>query len=55
MIISHAHRYVFVEVPRTGSRAVATELREHYDGHEILRTHATYSDFLRQATDDERT
>ena len=55
MIISHRHRYVFVEMPRTGSRAVANELEELYDGHEILRKHATYSDFLRDATDDERT
>lgn len=55
MIISHTHRYVFIEMPRTGSRAVATELQEFYDGQEILRTHATYRDFLRQATEDERT
>jgi len=54
MIISHRHRYVFVEMPRTGSGAVADELEQYYDGHEILRKHATYSDFLRDATDDER-
>ena len=40
MIISHRHRYVFVEMPRTGSRAVADELEQYYDGHEILRKHA---------------
>jgi hypothetical protein len=34
MIISHQHRYVFVEMPRTGSRAVANELEAYYDGHE---------------------
>jgi hypothetical protein len=55
MIISHTHRYVFVEMPRTGSRAVADELQQYYDGHEILRKHATYTDFERQATDDEKT
>jgi hypothetical protein len=55
MIISHRHRYVFVEMPRTGSRAVANELIEFYDGHEILRHHATYTDFLRFASEDERT
>jgi hypothetical protein len=55
MIISHRHRYVYVEVPRTGSTAVSRELREHYDGQQILRKHATYRDFLRQATPDERT
>lgn len=55
MILSHAHRYVFIETPRTGSRAVATELVEQYDGIPILYTHATYRDFLRRATPDERT
>jgi hypothetical protein len=54
MIISHTHRYIFVEMPRTGSRAVSLELQQHYDGHEILRKHATYRDFLAQATDEER-
>lgn len=55
MVISHVHRYVYVEVPRTGSSAVARELRENYAGEQILRKHATYRDFLRQATDDEKT
>ena len=54
MIISHRHRYVFVEVPRTGSTAISAELREHYDGHAILRKHATYRDFLRVASEAER-
>jgi hypothetical protein len=53
MIISHRYRYVFVELPRTGSTAVSAELREHYDGERVLRKHATYRDFLRQASDDE--
>ena len=54
MIISHEHRYIYVEVPRTGSSAISRELREQYGGSLILRKHATYRDFLRQATDDER-
>jgi hypothetical protein len=53
MIVSDAHRYVFIEMPRTGSRAVATELLEHYDGREVLWKHATYRDFLRNATEDQ--
>jgi hypothetical protein len=53
MIVSDAHRYVFIEMPRTGSRAVATELLEHYDGREVLWKHATYRDFLRHASDDQ--
>lgn len=55
MIVSHQHRYVYVEVPRTGSTAISRELRDSYAGVPILRKHATYRDFLRQATDDERT
>jgi hypothetical protein len=54
MIISHEHRYVYIEVPRTGSTSVAKELREQYGGHLVLRKHATYRDFLRQASADER-
>jgi hypothetical protein len=54
MIISHAHRYVFVELPRTGSTAISYELREHYGGEKVLAKHATYRDFLRHATADER-
>ena len=54
MVISHLHRYVYVEVPRTGSSAISRELRENYDGEQILRKHATYRDFLREATEDEQ-
>lgn len=54
MIVSHKHRYVFVEVPHTGSMAISAELIENYDGESILRKHATYRDFLRQATPDQR-
>jgi hypothetical protein len=50
VIISHRHRYVFVELPRTGSTAVRHELRELYDGEAILRKHATYEEFRRQAS-----
>ena len=54
MIISHQHRYVFVELPRTGSTAIRLELRELYDGRPILHKHATYDEFLRQASPAER-
>lgn len=50
MIISHRYRYVFVELPRTGSTAIRHELRELYDGEAILRKHATYEEFRRQAS-----
>lgn len=55
MMISHEHRYVYIEVPRTGSSAVRRELQEMYGAEPILRKHATYRDFLRQASDEEKT
>jgi hypothetical protein len=54
MIISHKHRYLFVEVPRTGSSAISRELRELYGGERILTKHSTYDEFARRASDDER-
>jgi hypothetical protein len=42
MIISHAHRYIFLETPRTGSSAIHAELVQHYDGEPILHKHANY-------------
>ncbi len=51
MIISDKHKYVFVELPRTGSTAVSRELRELYDGRGMLHKHATYGEFLSAATD----
>jgi hypothetical protein len=55
MIISHRYRYLFVELPHTGSTAISAELREHYAGERILHKHARYSEFARVATADERT
>jgi len=54
LIISDRHRYLFVELPRTGSTAVRRELRALYDGRPILTKHATYGDFLRVATEDQK-
>lgn len=54
MIISHQHKYLFVELPRTASTAISKELRQLYHGEPILRKHATYNDFLKQASPDER-
>jgi hypothetical protein len=50
LIISHQHRYLFVELPRTGSTAIRHELRELYDGTPILHKHSTYDEFRRQAS-----
>ncbi|MDP8904620.1 MAG: hypothetical protein M3N29_04785 [Chloroflexota bacterium] len=53
-MISDRHRYVFIELPRTGTTAVAAELVDNYDGREILGKHSTYRDFLRIANDDQK-
>lgn len=47
MIIGRAHRYLFVEVPGTGSSAIAAELVQNYGGERILYKHATLGEFLR--------
>lgn len=54
MIISKEHRYVFVELPRTGSTAIRDELISQYGGRKILVKHSTYRDFLRVANEDEK-
>ena len=54
MIISDEHRYLFVELPRTGSMAISAELREFYGGQAILGKHSTYREFLRVATPDQK-
>jgi hypothetical protein len=54
MIISHKHKYLFVELPRTGTTAIHDELIKHYDGEEILNKHSTYRDFLKIATEEEK-
>jgi len=43
MIISHKHKYLFIEVPQTASTAISTELRKHYGGEPVLHKHANYS------------
>jgi hypothetical protein len=54
MIISQTYKYLFVELPRTGSTAISRELRQQYDGVQILRKHATYYDFLKIANPEEK-
>lgn len=54
MIISHKYKYLFVELPRTGSTAISAELTEFYDGQSVLHKHATYLEFLKTATPEEK-
>ena len=54
MIISHKYRYLFIETPHTGSTAIHNELVEHYGGESILTKHASYNQFLRVASPEEK-
>jgi len=54
MIISHKYKYLFVELPRTGSSAIADELCNKYDGKKIISKHAKYTDFFKNANTKEK-
>jgi hypothetical protein len=54
MIISHNHRYLFIQIPHTASTAIGRELCEMYDGVRILHKHAHYLEFERVASPEER-
>ncbi|MET1232507.1 MAG: hypothetical protein ABWY52_06620, partial [Candidatus Limnocylindrales bacterium] len=54
MIISDAHRYVFIEQPHTACTAIQAELCELYGGRKMLWKHATWADFLRVATPEQK-
>jgi hypothetical protein len=54
MVISHRHRYVFVQTMKTASSAIAAELCENYSGEMILHKHASYKEYLAQASGNEK-
>lgn len=54
MIISHKHRYLFIEIPLTASWAIRHELCEYCDGMPVLHKHASYPEFARSANAEER-
>ena len=54
MIMSDEHKYVFVELPWTGSTAISRELREHYGGRGVLHKHCNYREFLKYASAEQR-
>lgn len=54
MIISHKHKYLFVELPRTGSTTIGEELCQLYAGSRVLHRHATYEEFLGSASIEEK-
>ena len=55
LIISHEHRFVFVQVPQTASTFLGNLFIEKYGGEKILDKHSTYTEFLKVATEDEKT
>ena len=54
MIISHKYKYLFVQLPRSGSTSIGKELCEYYDGEQILYKHSPYHEFLRIANQQEK-
>jgi len=54
MVISRKFKYLFIEIPQTGCTAVSDELRRNYDGEDILYKHATYNEFLKIASKEEK-
>ena len=54
MILSDEHRYLFVELPHTGTTAISRELQEHYGGRPILIKHARYHQFRKIATREQK-
>lgn len=54
MVISHKHRYLFIEVPGTASWAIRNELLECYGGEPIVHKHAAFSEFARGAKPEQR-
>ncbi len=45
MVVSHEHKYLFIEVPSTGSTAISAELVSNYNGEKIIRKHANFTEF----------
>ena len=54
MAISHKDRYIYMVLPRTARRAISHELVDNYAGERILKPYALYRDFLRLATEEEK-
>lgn len=54
MVISDKYKYLFVELPLSGSTAVSNELCDLYEGKKILRKHSRYTEFLKIATDEQK-
>src|SRR3712207_2642773 len=54
MIVSHVYKYVFVELPFTGTSSISRALRRQGHGVRVLHKHATYNEFYRIASPEEK-
>lgn len=54
MVISHVHKYVFVELPFTGTVSISRALVGQSNGIRILYKHATYNEFRKIASPEEK-
>ncbi|MEZ5014764.1 MAG: hypothetical protein R2794_10780 [Chitinophagales bacterium] len=54
MVIDHRYKFIFVELPLTATSAISKEIREQYGCEPFLNKHATFDDFLRKATPEEK-
>ncbi|HET8962688.1 MAG TPA: hypothetical protein VFM99_02235, partial [Chitinophagales bacterium] len=54
MVIDHRYKFVFIELPLTATSAISKEIREQYGCEPIMNKHATYGDFLKKATEEEK-
>jgi len=54
MVVSDKYKYLFIELPLTGSTALSNELCDLYEGEKILRKHSRYQEFLKIATAEQK-
>ncbi len=54
MVISHKYKYLFIQLDKTASTAIAKELVENYGGQPTLWKHARYEDFMKVASPEEK-
>lgn len=48
MIVSDVHKYIYVQIPHTGSTTIGEELIEHYDGRPVLSKHSYPHELFRK-------
>lgn len=54
MIVSERQKYLFIELPHTGSTAISKELCENYDGKRILKKHSFFHEYQRMAPNEKK-